>query len=374
VPARVTYWTGRWEPDKEAISKEVQALRIGDRARAPVVSIAPGQKVSVDVGGRVICLPTRLWPLLRATALAIEPIGHVSHVFGGFSSWHLLRALGRRPVILTAVTARGDGGSPLLPRLPDIVAVETEGLAAEWINAGVAPDRVRVIYPGVDLQEFSPLPKSSLHRLRLLFASSPSTAAELGPRGVPLLVELARARPDIDIIVPWRQWAHKDDASVALRALKYPPNFIVFHGNSADMRRYFAEAHATVALFERSGGKACPNSVIEGLACGRPALVAKSCAVATLLERSGAAILVERDIQSLTLAIDRLAASIDEMASRARAFAEEHFDIRRFSRDYAALYNELSHRNRSNASSIARQPVLSDIAVARNKSDKGSGP
>jgi glycosyltransferase involved in cell wall biosynthesis len=340
VPADVTYWTGRWEPDKEAISKEVQALRIGHRTRAPVVSIAPGQPFSVDLADRVLRLPTRLWPVLRAAALAIEPTGDVSHVFGGFSSWHMLRALNRRPMVLTAVTA-AEPPKPRLPRLPDIVAVESDSLTEEWVACGMSPDRVRVIHPGVDLRTFSRLPRSSKARLQLLFASSPSTHSEFEARGVPMLVELARAQPDIDIVIPWRVWDLRTNSHDALAALRPPPNLVVHRENAADMRRYYASADAVVVLFNRAGGKACPNSVLEGLACGRPALLTEDCAVAPLLQRSGAAIVAERTLEALSLGVERLRLSLESLTSRARAVAEELFDIERFQRDYSSLYDEL---------------------------------
>jgi glycosyltransferase involved in cell wall biosynthesis len=341
VPARVTYWTGRWEPDKEAISKEVQALRIGHRATSPVVSIAPGQRFSIDVADRVLRLPTRLWPVLRAAALAIEPTGDVSHVFGGFSSWHLLRALGRRAVILTAVTA-GDGSTAVLPRAPQIVAVESEELVDEWIAAGVSRDRIRVVYPGVDLRRYVPIPQSHAGRFQLLFASSPSTAAEFEPRGIPLLVELARVRPDIDIVVPWRRWGFSTESQAALAALHPPGNLIVHSEDVHDMRRYYGQAHATVALFDRTGGKACPNSVLEGFACARPALVSSDVVISPLLERSGAAVVVDRRIEALSKGVDQLMARADSMSAGAAELAQRMFNLERFQRDYAAMYETVS--------------------------------
>jgi glycosyltransferase involved in cell wall biosynthesis len=358
VPASVTYWTGRWEPETEAISKELQALRVGERAKAPVVSIAPGQERSINISDRTLRLSTQLWPVLRAIAALIERSGDVSHVFGGFTSWHLLRALGRRPILLTAVTA-GDGISQALPRIPDVVVVETDALTEEWTAAGVPQDRVRLIYPGVDLRAFSPLPRRPSNRLKLLFASSPSTPIEFEPRGVPLLIDVARARPDIDIIVPWRKWGMPSDTLKALAFLRPPSNFIVYHENVDDMRRLYYEADATIIPFDRVGGKACPNSMIEGLACGRPVVLVRNCSVARLMENSGAAIVVDRTVPGLCSAIDRLPFCLDYMAKRARIVAEQHFGIDRFIKEYCGLYENLSGRMLNgipaNATNLARR-------------------
>ena len=54
---RVTYWTGTWDPAKEAISKELNALRVGTRTRAPVVSFAPDQPFRLNTADRVLMLP-----------------------------------------------------------------------------------------------------------------------------------------------------------------------------------------------------------------------------------------------------------------------------------------------------------------------------
>ena len=65
MPPRVTYWTGTWDPVKEAISKEVVALRIGSRARAPVVSFSPGQPNRLVRKDRVLTLSGGAWMFLR---------------------------------------------------------------------------------------------------------------------------------------------------------------------------------------------------------------------------------------------------------------------------------------------------------------------
>ena len=105
MPARVTYWTGIWDPTREAISKEVQTLRRAVQPSAPVVSLSAGQKSSISPRDRVIRLAGARWMTFRATAALIEPLGNVTHAFGAMNAWHLLRALGRRPIIFTAVLA-----------------------------------------------------------------------------------------------------------------------------------------------------------------------------------------------------------------------------------------------------------------------------
>ena len=101
MPPQVTYWTGVWEPGREALSNEVQVLRELHGRRSPVVSFSCGQRSTVSLRDRVIRLSNTRWAMLRAVAAAIEPRGAVTHVFGAIDEWHLLRAVGRRPVVFT---------------------------------------------------------------------------------------------------------------------------------------------------------------------------------------------------------------------------------------------------------------------------------
>ena len=135
--------------------------------------------------------------MLRAVAALVEPRGDITHIFGGHFSWHLFRALGRRPILLTAVSAH-DGGGPLPRRHLARVAVEIDSGVDDWVRAGVPRDRIAVVRPGIDLDWFTWAPPPASPRFTLLFASTPSDPAEIDARGIGLLVELARSRPDCD--------------------------------------------------------------------------------------------------------------------------------------------------------------------------------
>ena len=113
VSQRVTFWTGTWDPDCEAHSRQITSLKADSDPRALVVSISAGQKTFLDVRHRVFGFSQLTWPLLRLLAPGLERMGQISHLFGGLSSWHLLKATGRRPVVFTVTI----DGSPLDPSL-----------------------------------------------------------------------------------------------------------------------------------------------------------------------------------------------------------------------------------------------------------------
>jgi glycosyltransferase involved in cell wall biosynthesis len=157
-----------------------------------------------------------------------------------------------------------------------------------------------------------------------------------------LLVELARVRPDVDILVPWRQWGEVSHARAALEALRPPPNFEVCHAPVPDMRAFYDRSHAVLVPFAKGVGKACPNSVIEGFASGRPAIVTSDCGISGLVHASGAGLVAAREVSALSAAVDRLKAGLPAMAAAARHLAETHFALHVFRSTYERLYQELA--------------------------------
>ncbi|MBI2221528.1 MAG: glycosyltransferase family 4 protein [Acidobacteria bacterium] len=341
VPAAVTYWTGVWDPAREAISKEVQTIRRSLSPRSTIVSFSPGQRSAVLLDAAVVRLSARRWVTLRVLAAALERLGTITHLFGPADAWHLLRAVGRRPVIFTVVAP----GPPLDAELYAKVCCfvpETEQLGAALRRAGIAGDRIRVVPPGIDLTRFAPAPYPQDAPFRILFASTPSDPREIAPRGVPLLVELARQRSDIEIVLLWRQWGSGTAASRALRALKLPSNVIVMPQDVADMPAVYAGVHAVAACFTEGAGKSCPNSIVEGLACGRPAIVSPECGIAEEIRSAGAGVVAPRTVTALAEQVEELRDSYRERARAARGLAVASFDVNRLLRSYQELYLRFS--------------------------------
>lgn len=340
MPPAVTFWTGNWNPTREALSKQIETLRAGIAPSAPVVAFASGNRTRLRRREGVLTLSGRRWLLLRAVAAALELRGRVTHAFGAMNAWHLLRSLGRRPMVLTVAIP----GPPIDRRLYDKVALfaaETKPLADSLAAAGVARERIRIVYPGVDLDRLRPA-ATPTGRFTLLFASTPADPAEFEARGLPLLVELARRRPDVDIVLLWRRWGDERGAQRALAALRPPANVRVEWGDVPDMASAFHRVHAVVACFAPGSGKSCPNSVIEGLACGRPALLTDTCGIAELVASEGAGRSAPRTAEGLAEALDALRADYDLHASSARALAERRFDSATFVAEYRAMYEQLA--------------------------------
>jgi len=340
VPPRVTFWTGVWAPAHEAISKEIARLRRA-AGRSWVVSCASHQPYGIDVRDRVIRVSADAWPLLRVLAAGLERTGHVTHVFGRLDEWHLLRATGARPVVFTVAIDAPPLPAPVWDHVAVFVA-ETEALAASLQRAGVPASRVRVIHPGVDLRRYTPSAPPPMHPFRVLFASSPSRVEEFEARGIPLLVETARRCPDVEMVLCWRKWGDGSVAEQALRALRLPDNVRIEQCGPGGMAAMYASAHAVVCAYAPGFGKSAPNSIIEGLACGRPALVTRDCGLAAVIARGRAGQSVGRSPLDLAAGIEALRDSYDEYAFAARRLAESRFDAARFCADYVGIYGEIA--------------------------------
>src|SRR5918996_571165 len=127
VPPRITYWTGVWAPPQEALSNEIELLRASRPASSLVVSFAARQRTSFVPRQGAIRLNGDHWALLRAGAAAAERFGDVTHVFGALDEWHLLRAVGRRPVLFTVALPGAAGDRAIYDRV-SLFAVESEPL------------------------------------------------------------------------------------------------------------------------------------------------------------------------------------------------------------------------------------------------------
>jgi glycosyltransferase involved in cell wall biosynthesis len=179
-------------------------------------------------------------------------------------------------------------------------------------------------------------------RFTLLFASSPKRVEELEPRGVPLLVDLARLVPDLDVVLLWRRWGDVPAARRALAALDPPTNLHVRWADLPDPRTAYWDAHAVVCCFKEGHGKSCPNSLIEAMACGRPVLVTQSCGLADEISAHGGGVIVsDRSAEALAAGILHLRADIARAGADARRAAVAHFDVRTFCRRYQEAYEEL---------------------------------
>ena len=353
---RTVYWTGFYDPRREAVSKQIQALRsLSTSSR--VVSLSPGALLSFGAN-HVLRVHPRLW---RWTARILAPWAarhsDIHHIFYSFPPAPFLARLRGRRIVMTAVSEppREWRASELELNALSRIAAECERDREALVAASWPAGRVSVILPGVDLDEFAPAascapggasPGPCGSPFRILFASVPFLPGYAQARGMDILVSAARLLPDVRFRLAGRGGpANTADTrgllgeETAPGASALPPNIEITQGNYQDMRRMYRECCAAVAPFRRSPlNKSCPHSLIECLALGRPVLASNETGIAPLLEAQGCAEIFPPSAEGLAAAIERLRSRYDSAAREARPCAERHFSMREFLAKYREFY------------------------------------
>jgi glycosyltransferase involved in cell wall biosynthesis len=338
MPPRVAYWTSSFEPGMEAIASEVATLR---RQFPGSVVWGLSHKHWVLLSRtRGYCVHPRLHLLFRAITRLAERTFDLNHVFGSLGDWFYLEGLRRRPTILTIVVAHSPLGADVLNRV-DRFVVEYPEARDDLIALGIEAERIRLIFPPVDLRHFSPATVAD-GPFRVLFASSPEADTWLDARGVPQILDAAALRPDMRFRLLWRPWGNAAERVrqwIAERGLKNVELVVKY---VADMASEYNHAHVTLAPFtDAQRCKGAPNSLIESLACGRPVLTTGVVGLGELIEKEGAGLLCVPTGEQLAEYLDRLAASWDIYSLGARKLAEHWFGVERFLGEYHRLYEEV---------------------------------
>lgn len=214
----------------------------------------------------------------------------------------------------------------------------------------VAPDRLHVIYNGIDLQQFHPRERER---------SRAATRAELGAaegETVFLFVGSGFARKGLDAAIA---------ALAQCAAQGYGKRFrLVVAGRDRQAARFAGQARAA-GLAERVqflGGREdvrplyaaadCfilptrydpfPNTVLEALAMGLPAIVGRRCGAAEVVQSGHSGWVCDpADVAGLADQMRAAAAAGAGMAPAARACAE-NFGIDKMAAELVALYSELA--------------------------------
>jgi glycosyltransferase involved in cell wall biosynthesis len=271
----VRYWIFNYEPQWEAVSKEIDSLvlGLGEDAATSVVSLnmrdrrlgwrGPLKRIPLPLG-----LP--LIPLLRSQAAAPG----LNHLFASASERWLSPILAKNRGILTVAK-----GSPNLARIERsaktlrsfrAIVVQSEWDRDLMRQVGVPEGALWLIRPGIPLAEY----REARGPFTVLFASSPFAADDFLTRGIQLMVRVAARLPDVRFVLAWRG-RHLDK----LRGLLHEAgtaNVEVRDGVIADMGAVYDEVHAAAlpALEHRSFIPA-PRSGLEALAHGKPLLVSR---------------------------------------------------------------------------------------------------
>ena len=345
---RIAYWTtASLEPDIEAVSREVFDLA-GHFRDSMVFGVSPHLRLRAGRRPRHFGAHPSLDPLLRLAIPAIERTTRINHVYAETSPWLYFKTLRRRPTVLTIASEKGEVNAEFLDRV-DAITVQTDAMHRRLSAVERWRCKLSLLYPGVDLKRFNATARRpgafGGTKPRILFATFPRSREEIGPRGVDLLIDLAKGNPAVQFDLLTRPWARGDTASAAVRARlrsEGGANIRLLEGRRERMEDVYREYDFTVIPYTRAdGGKECPLSLVEGMACGIPALISSVAPFSEFVDRNRCGVTFAPDPASFALAIDAALSRYEELRAGAIDSARRHFDreslFRRFERLYDAI-------------------------------------
>ena len=342
---RLVYWTTSClEPEIEAVSKEVFDLSSHFQG-SRVVAVSPHLTFKYDRATRAIGFHPKLDPLLRVWIPRLERSCDVNHVYAETSPWLFYRTLRRRPIVLTIASEKGEPIPEFLGRCKTVVA-QTEGMRTRLKRLGLTRTELRLIYPGVDLSRFTPRSEiETSGRPRILMATFPRSASEMSARGVSFLLQAAKAYPEMDFTFVSRPWRTGESALAETKRLiaEYGlRNVTILEGLQQNMEGVYKEHHFTIVPYTSAdGGKECPRSLIESLACGVPVLISAVASMAALVDRSGCGTVYAAGLEPFAQAVEHGLSQYRHLSENAAHFARGSFDLASTRREYAGIYSAL---------------------------------
>ncbi|MGH2582631.1 MAG: glycosyltransferase family 4 protein [Anaerolineales bacterium] len=230
---------------------------------------------------------------------------------------------------------RAELGNRLLACIRNMIATgvvyQSHFVQHWWADShGPGPAKQDVIYNGVDLERFSPgrEHQEELPVHILMVEGSLRGGYELGLESAAnLMQELKEQALDVELLVAGNV-SEKSKAKWDHEAIKWAgviPN--------EQLPSLYRSAHM---LYSADLNAACPNSVIEALACGLPVLAFDTGALQELVTKDAGRLasyggdpwrLDAPDITALTTAALEILIDVPTLRNGSRARAEEHFGI-----------------------------------------------
>jgi len=342
---RVTYWTtAPLEPSIEAVSQEVEDLARHFDGR--VFAVNPHLSFKLQRGGRILGFNPGFDPFLRLVVPVLERGTRINHVYSESAPWLFHKALRARPIVFTIASEKGAPLPEFLERCACIVA-QTPGMARKLQKLGVGRERAALVYPGVNLDALKPGDAPANRGTpRVLLATFPRSSEELEERGVSFLLKTARQFPDIRFTLLSRPWR---GGSTALESVKRQltdgslANVTVLEGVQADMRAVYLQHDFTVIPYTvADGGKECPRSLVETLACGVPVLISDVAPFSEFVREHQCGESFGLEPASFAAAVERASSRYPQLSANAATCARANFDLRRTTQAYAAIYDRLA--------------------------------
>jgi D-inositol-3-phosphate glycosyltransferase len=248
--------------------------------------------------------------------------------------------------VLTIASERGDPNAQFMDRCR-VIAVQTEGMQQRLRPFETDGRRIRLIYPGIDLSCFTPRDTArGRGEVRILFATFPRTAAELESRGVLLLLDIARQFPQFQFSVLSRPWNSGDTSLPVVKQRVQSGglrNVTILEGVQSNMEVLYKQHDFTVIPFTTpDGGKECPRSLVETLACGVPVLISEIAPFSQFVAQHDCGRVFPASAAGFATALEEGLRAYPRLSRNAALCARTYFDRAVTMKAYADIYRTLS--------------------------------
>ena len=341
TPARIGYWIFNFDPRWEAASKELDTLAtaFGPVYGTRTISLNTNKGAATRFGRdkhlpAVLGLPAL--PLLMRAARSVS----INHIFASAGERILLPRLARLDGSILTITKASRALSAIernakaLAKLRYVV-VESERHYDLLMQLGLDPDRVRLIYPGVQRESY----RRARGPFTILFATSPRHRHYLLTRGIYLIMKAAERLPSVRFRLVWR-W--KPELARPLIRERGLANIELVAGYVEDMKALYDEAHAVILpALNADSFKPCPHSGLHSLAHGKPVLASRAASIAGIVDREHCGVVFEPTVDSLCGAVTQLRANYDAYQVNTFRTLERKFSKSGFIERYGKLYASL---------------------------------
>lgn len=223
------------------------------------------------------------------------------------------------------------------PKLRGIIA-QSKRIRDKLIKMGINPQKIRLIYPWIDLTKFSNTEPPDYEEIRILFASAPLTERSdqdiFEWKGISLLLEAFKEFAEdtkATLCLLWRGY-YNDILNRKIKELDLESRVNVINEVS-DMPELYTQSHITVIPFLNTRwSPEIPLSAVESLACGRPVVTTNVVELGEIIQTYGCGCIAKPTKDNFLLALKACKENYAEYQRNCRNVAEELFglDIEKF--------------------------------------------
>lgn len=272
-------------------------------------------------GGKMISLsPARsLPPLIPVSLYGMHRIFNIKnytknvdivHVFFPYIvNFRILRRI-PKPIVYTITTGMDSNRSG-----PDSTFVVSSAHEAEILHSR-GFGRVHVIRPGIDLSKIRVTPPQKPDaEFVLLAGSAPWNTLQFETKGFELLLRALKLIPEMKLICLWRgtlnrEWSDRVQSSGLADRVEIIQEKV-------DISEVLSRCHAAIGLSATSDQiKSFPNSLMEALAAGRPALISRCIPMSYYIEENNCGKVIEE------LRLEELINAISEIIDKYSTFSK----------------------------------------------------